>query len=416
MQYAKSIWILCIGLELIIIQTTLAAYVRLRDGLTPYEGRVEVFRNGTWDSICSRGWDLKDAEVACRQLGYWRGAMFTRIGQNGRSRSKYMLSNIACTGLETAVQDCHHKNVLTSNDYSTIEEEECPATLAAGVTCNVPGYQGCFNHLSNALALRRVCTSDSSITVNVCAAYCRRKGYAYSGVTHGQECCCDNQDPRTFSEKRTNNWDCALPCAGDNSQACGGNLYIAIYKSEIGSCGAVYTSRSGYITSPAFPSTLSFDSACQWTIKAHVTTVIHLKFEMFQLGPSDNMTLTTKMNRRLILEGNQFQGVIPVIDPVVTSELVVELNTGQTDIYLQRGFVMHFKTNSGTEAIPSQLPSLNPGQVQTTSHYNDDIYPDNMHPGGLFSKDRMGKIGKIRWNYSSGSPSITILAQSRTSA
>ncbi|XP_071954210.1 kremen protein 2-like [Antedon mediterranea] len=320
-------------------------YVRLRDGHTPYEGRVEVFRNGTWDSICNRGWDLKDAEVVCRQLGYWRGAMFIKIGKNGKSRSKYMLSNLACTGLESTVQDCNHRNVLTGNDYSAVEEEECAAGLAAGVTCNVPGYQGCFSHLSNGLALRKVCTSDSSITVNVCAAYCRRRGFVFAGVTHGQECCCDNKDPKSFPEKRRKNWNCALPCAGDSTQACGGALHIAVYKSEIGSCGAVYSSPSGYITSPSFPSTSTYNSVCQWTIKARGTSVIHLKFEMFQLGSSDNMTLTTKMNRRLVLAGDQFQGVIPVIDPVVTSELIVELETSTKGYISQRGFVMQYKTN-----------------------------------------------------------------------
>ena len=46
--------------------------IRLMDGPSEVEGRVEVCFGNQWFSICDSGFDNRDASVACRQLGYSR--------------------------------------------------------------------------------------------------------------------------------------------------------------------------------------------------------------------------------------------------------------------------------------------------------------------------------------------------------
>lgn len=57
-----------------LLAASLTSLVRLRDGKSDAEGRVEVFNDQTgWGTVCNSGWGNQDAAVFCRQLGFADG-------------------------------------------------------------------------------------------------------------------------------------------------------------------------------------------------------------------------------------------------------------------------------------------------------------------------------------------------------
>ena len=93
-------------------------------------GRVEVFNNGTWGTVCDTNWDLKDARVVCRELGYLNAVRALQGRQVSRGSGEIWLNEVDCTGNEQRLNDCAHHLVLGNNscDHSRDAGVECTST------------------------------------------------------------------------------------------------------------------------------------------------------------------------------------------------------------------------------------------------------------------------------------------------
>ncbi|XP_031817661.1 LOW QUALITY PROTEIN: soluble scavenger receptor cysteine-rich domain-containing protein SSC5D [Sarcophilus harrisii] len=96
-----------------------APHLRLAGGPNGCAGRLEVWHGGHWGTVCDDGWDLRDAAVACRELGCG-GALAAPGGAFfGEGAGPILLDDLRCKGNETSLglcparpwgqHDCHHR-------------------------------------------------------------------------------------------------------------------------------------------------------------------------------------------------------------------------------------------------------------------------------------------------------------------
>nr|XP_038035105.1 deleted in malignant brain tumors 1 protein-like isoform X4 [Anas platyrhynchos] len=82
------------------------AQIRLVNGPDPCTGRLEVFYNGTWGTVCDDHWSLAEARVVCRQLGCGMGLSAVGGARYGRGEDPIWLDNVQCSGTEAALSEC----------------------------------------------------------------------------------------------------------------------------------------------------------------------------------------------------------------------------------------------------------------------------------------------------------------------
>ena len=103
-----------------------------------FTGLVEIFDEPSkkWKGVCddgegdeNLGWDAKEAQVVCRQLGFEGGTPITQINGTTYPPIYFLLDEVVCDGTETKLLDC---------DHATRGTHDCTSQEYAGVSCEEP--------------------------------------------------------------------------------------------------------------------------------------------------------------------------------------------------------------------------------------------------------------------------------------
>ena len=140
--------------------------VRLVGGEEKTEGRVEIFYQGEWGTVCDDFWDLKDATVVCRQLGYPAAIRKSTFAEFGQGSGPIHLDNVNCQGDEAILRLCD------ANDFGV---NDCGHDEDAGVVCS-----GKFKELLH------FCSNFNFTLVLTLCMYC---AYTYTYVVLYRETC-----------------------------------------------------------------------------------------------------------------------------------------------------------------------------------------------------------------------------------
>ncbi|XP_071823777.1 scavenger receptor cysteine-rich type 1 protein M130-like isoform X3 [Apostichopus japonicus] len=175
----------CLPLE---VPTTVApgiASIRLVDGSTPNAGRVEVFVNGEWGTVCDHSWDITDAHVVCRQLGY-PGAVRARSSAHyGEGSGRIWLDDVACADSSLSLQDCPMSEIGVHNcNHKEDAGVKClplevPTTVAPGIASIrlVGGSSPNAGRVEVFVNGEWGTVCDNSWDINDAAVVCRQLGY-----------------------------------------------------------------------------------------------------------------------------------------------------------------------------------------------------------------------------------------------
>ena len=98
--------------------------LRLADGYRNGEGRVEILHEGHWGTVCDDGWDIKDAQVVCRQLGYPKAVRAPQRAFFGPGNGHIWLRYVDCLGAESSIDNCQHLGWDDHNGYSCLHQED----------------------------------------------------------------------------------------------------------------------------------------------------------------------------------------------------------------------------------------------------------------------------------------------------
>ena len=91
---------------------TISFGLRIVDGNGYNTGRLEIFHDGIWGTVCDDGWTQVNSIVACRELGFSTGS-FTR--EFPRGSGQIWLDDVRCSLNDPLLRLCEHRGFGSHN-------------------------------------------------------------------------------------------------------------------------------------------------------------------------------------------------------------------------------------------------------------------------------------------------------------
>ncbi|XP_048586645.1 LOW QUALITY PROTEIN: polycystic kidney disease protein 1-like 2 [Nematostella vectensis] len=167
--------------------------VRLVGGLNQYEGRVEIYYNNEWGTICDHDWNIAEAMVVCRQLGFVTALYNPHNAAFGQGIGTIWLDSVTCNGSEDSLLSC--------SGIGTFGRTSCTHARDASVVCQQPTVPAKITHLgcyadTAQRALRYMLATfeiPSDSMVEDCAQKVAAAGYRYFGFQYNSQCFSDEE-------------------------------------------------------------------------------------------------------------------------------------------------------------------------------------------------------------------------------